>query len=59
MTDAELANAQGILAKGIEEARTGDKMVRYNLEAMRKQVEDELLKRAQVSRYRKVTFNRV
>ena len=59
MTDEQLANAQAILAKGVEETRIGDRMVRYDLKALQKQVDNELLARAQVSRYRKVTFNRV
>jgi len=59
MTDEQLQAAQDILAKGIEETRIGDRMVRYDLDALQKQVDNELLKRAQVSSYRKVTFNRV
>ncbi len=56
MTDQELADAQAILAKGQDRVQIGDRVVSYDLEALRRSVNDELRRRRGGSQYRKVTF---
>ncbi len=58
MSEEQYLAALAILAKGVEETRIGDRMVRYDLASLQRQVNEYELTKRGGSQYRKVTMTR-